>query len=367
MFEIAWESVRQAPRRFVVLASSIAVSVLLVLVGCGLYVGLLESIVVYLGSLPGDFVLAEAGASVTALHSSSRLGPDVATAASAVPGVAHVDPLYGRLIWMEHEGHEALVFVVGLYLTDTIGGPVRVVEGTTRPRINEIVIDRVLAHQLGLHVGDHVTHSGITLRIAGIADGGNAVVGTYAFVHRGALMLSGVSTPSYLFVTTAPGVERAALRERLAALPGVQVFDRATFLVKNQALARELLVPVIGLLVGVGAVVGGCIVALTLYTATLDRRAEFGLLKAIGLRPALLYRIVLVQSAIATTAGVVAGVGGAILVASTFGAVEPRFTAVLPASLVASVVAGAALVGLLAAVVPVRAVSRLDPALVFRV
>jgi hypothetical protein len=45
---------------------------------------------------------------------------------------------------------------------------------------------------------------------------------------------------------------------------------------------------------------------------------------------------------------------------------EPRFVVLIPAWLAGMVAAGAALVGLAAAALPVRTVARVDPALVFR-
>ena len=71
-------------------------------------------------------------------------------------------------------------------------------------------------------LGGQVAVGQAQLRIVGIADGGNAVLGTYAFVHRGALVLAGFGDPAYLFVRAAPGADPEDLARRIDALPRVR-------------------------------------------------------------------------------------------------------------------------------------------------
>ena len=106
---------------------------LLVLLTAGVYLGLVDAIVAYPRTLGGDVVVAEAGSSPTFMRSTSRLPLDAADRVARIPGVARVDPLHGRLIWLERDGRQALVFLVGLYPEETFAVPPTIVEGRGRP------------------------------------------------------------------------------------------------------------------------------------------------------------------------------------------------------------------------------------------
>lgn len=366
MLSIAWQEIRAAPLRFAASIASIAIAIVATLVTAALYLGLLEGIVSYLQTLDGDLVVTEPGGSAVVLRSSSSLPPETVAQVERVPGALTVHALYGRRVWLQVADREALVFAVGLYRTDRAGGPVRVLAGESRPRIDEIVVDRVLARDLDLDLGDEVEFGRARLRVAGIASGGNAMVGTYAFVHRGALMLAGAGPPSYLFVRAAPGVEPVALAREISSL-GLRVFTRERFVARNRAMAEELLLPVLLLLIAVAAAGGGAVVGLTLYTAALDRRADYGLLKAIGFSDRRLCGTAVLAAGIATSAGLALGVTGAFLVVALLGAYEPRFEATVAPWLLAAVSVGTVAVGMVATLLPVRAIARVDPGLVLRI
>src|SRR5689334_23729408 len=102
---------------------------MLVSIAGGLYLGLLDAMISYPRSLPGEIVVAEAGGSATMLHSSSHLPQDAAETLRNLPGVQAAWELYGRLAWLEREHRQALVYLVGVGRESTFGLPVRVVAG----------------------------------------------------------------------------------------------------------------------------------------------------------------------------------------------------------------------------------------------
>jgi putative ABC transport system permease protein len=363
---VAWQNVRRQPGRFAASASAVAVAVVLAVFVVGLYVGLLESILEYPKSLPGEVVVAEEGASVIMIRSSSRLPADAERRVAAVPGVGAVTPLWGRMVWLDVAGHEALAFLVGLYTTDAVGGPPRVVAGSARPAINDIVVDRVLAKEIHLGVGDTLEQFGVKLRVAGIAAGGNAMVGTYAFVHRGAILLAGVGSPSYLFVRPAPGADPATVAAAVDALPGIAAYTRERFLQKNQALARQVVLPLITVILVVSLVIGGAFAGLALYTQTVERRRDYGTLLAIGFSRRQLYGTVVLQSGIVTAIGLAVGLLVAWGLAALLMVVEPRYATSVPPRVAAAIAIVTAVVGIATALVPVRLLARLDVAQVMR-
>ena len=367
MLELAWQTVRRQPGRYVAAMGAVAAAVMLVFIAGGLYIGLLEAMIRYPRSLPGEIVVAEAGGSATMLHSSSRLPQDAGDTLRGLPGVQSAWELYGRLAWLDRDGRQALVYLVGIERGSTVGLPVRMVAGKSHPEFGEIVIDEVLARDLGVHLGSSLKIGVVDLQIVGISAGGNAVLGTYAFVQRGALVLGGIQEPSYVFVHPGPEVTVDEMIARIDQEDGMHAMTREAFRSANQALARQIVLPLIAIVVGIACAVGGTIVGLTLYTVTMERREEYGLMKALGLPDRSVLGAAFAQGGIATGAGVLLGLALGWMLSIAVGLVEPRFVTSLPSWLTLGVASGAVVAGALASTIPVRAVARIDPALVFRV
>ncbi len=367
MLEVAWQQLRRTPGLLAALVLAIALPVLLVLVTSSVYLGLLEAMVAFPRTLAGDLVVTEAGGSPIFMRSTSRLEHEVAAQLRAVPGVASVAPIYGRLVWVEREGRRGLVFLVGLYPDETFGAPAQNLAGKSRPGLGDILVDHVLAHDLGLQLGTRVGVGGARLRVAGITAGGNAVLGTYAFVNRNALVFAGTSTPSHVFVRLADGAPAADVRRRIVRLGGLQVYSQAQFVLENQSLARQFYRPLIGIIAGICALVGAVVLALALWVVTIERREDYALLRALGFSRRRVYAVVLWQAALVSAIGVVVGLAGGLGAAPGIERLEPRFVTSIPWWLAALVGMGAFVVGLAAVWQPARAVTRIDPALVFRV
>src|SRR4029453_14744477 len=93
---------------------AVAAAVMLVFIAGGLYLGLLDAMIRYPRSLPGEIVVAEAGGSGTMRHSPSRLPREAAWTRRKLPGVQSAYELFGRLAWLERGGRQALVYLVGV-------------------------------------------------------------------------------------------------------------------------------------------------------------------------------------------------------------------------------------------------------------
>src|SRR5262245_38778322 len=359
---LAWRNARRRPGRLAALVLGIAAPVALVFVLGGLYLGLLEGNVSYLRTLDADVVVSEEGAPlVTTLLQSSRIPGNLVRKVRGVPGVHAVDPLYGRLVTLEQGPTFTLVYLVGRSWGDDFAGPVTMRAGRRRVHIGEIVVDRVLASDLGVGIGGTVRIGAAELRVVGIADGGNAVLGSYAFVHHGALVLAGVRDPAYLLVRAEPGVDVDALARAIDALPGVRAVTRTRFLTEKQAPFRQMLLPVIVLVVALAAAVGGAIVGGVLLAATLERHREHATLRVVGCSARDLRALVLLEAAIATGLGVALGLASGRIVAAVFGLYEPRFLTVLPPGLAGAIATAAAVIASVAALVPLRALARVRP------
>ena len=111
---------------------------------------------------------------------------------------------------------------------------------------------------------------------------------------------------------------------------------------------------------------GTVVIGLTIYTATIERSREYGVMKAVGGSAGFLYRVVLSQSVILATTGFILGVPLTLAVNRLAQEFVPEFVNVLRWQDVLAVFAAALVMGLLAAVTPVRRINRIDPAMVFR-
>jgi putative ABC transport system permease protein len=102
------------------------------------------------------------------------------------------------------------------------------------------------------------------------------------------------------------------------------------------------------------------------YTSTLSRRREYGMLKALGARNRDLYGTVLAQAILSVILGFLFGLALTLLLARlvpVLGAnllLEISLLSLLKVSVVSLVIAG------ISAMIPVRQIAGLDPAMVFR-
>jgi putative ABC transport system permease protein len=108
------------------------------------------------------------------------------------------------------------------------------------------------------------------------------------------------------------------------------------------------------------------VMALTIYTATLARRAEYGVLKALGARNRELYSVVLTQALISVGIGFLLAVGFTLALAASVPrtglnlALQMRVPALVNVGITAITIAG------ISAILPIRQIAGLDPAAVFR-
>lgn len=172
---------------------------------------------------------------------------------------------------------------------------------------------------------------------------------------------------NFLVLELEPGtsVESVAAAAR-AAIPRSDVHTGADFAAGFADLVSAGFLAAVGVLVGIGLVVGGAVVALTTYTATVERAREYGVLKAVGASPGFLYRVVLQQSVTVGILGSLLGTAAAIVATRVIESEVPEFITELRAADVLLVLAVALLMAALAAVVPVRRINRIDPGIVFR-
>lgn len=368
---MTWLAVRnlfQNRTRLVISVGGVALALLLMLALDAIFAGMQRQVTIYIDQSQADVFVAQPG--VRNMHmASSSLPAGLAAEVAAVAGVDSVTPILYVTNIVLAGGQRQLAYIIGLPDGAAAGGPWDVAEGKPLPALGEAVMDAGVARKAGVGLGDEVEVFGRRLRLVGLARGTATIANSVAFIHADdfAALRTGPGVVSFLLVRGQAGEEPQALASRIEAeVEEVTAVSRAAFSAEERRVVRDMGSDVVGIMNTVGFVIGLAVTALTVYTATLSRRGEYGVLKAVGARNRQLYQAVLAQALISATLGLMLGLG----LTLTLQVVIPRLAlplvlATTPASVV-RVGATALLIAGLSAVLPIRQIAGLDPALVFR-
>ena len=350
-------------RRAVLGIAGVAVTFLMILVLDGIVNGATRELTRYIDTSPAGVFVAQRG--VTNMHMASSSVPlaDVGRI-RALPGVTWADPILYAPDALATAGGEQLTYVIG-YLPDGRGGPVTLAAGR-EPEPGEIVIDERAARNLGLAVGDPVRILGSTWRISGLTSGLTNLANTVAFVRfddfAAARSLRGIA--SYILVGAAASPDLVA--RRVEAATGLTALPRRRFSAEELALARDMSAQLLQIMTLAAFLIGIAVIGLTLYTATLSRLREVGVMKALGARPRRLADVVVAQAAWTIGTAMALAFGLAVVLAWALGRSAGNISIAFEWSALARVAVGGAVLGALGAVAPLIKVWRVDPVTVFR-
>lgn len=356
MVPLATRNLFADKRRFAMSVAGVAFAVLLVLIVLSLYRGWSDVGRLY-ERLPGELWLSQPATS-DPFHSTSFLPLADGARAEAVAGVRAAVPVYTRHIDFELHGRSYDVFAMALAVR----------RGTYAVPRGSIDVDRMLAQEAGVGVGDRLDVLGRQLRVVRVHSGGNSIFQTAFLNAADARALYGIDRlASFFLLDLQPGADPGAVATRLAAaLPRTETHTSADFARSFADRVNSGFLAVVGVLVGIGFVVGVAVIALTTYTATVEKAREFGVLKAIGAPGRFLVTVVLRQSLVVAVAGAVIGIAASAAAARLIKRDVPEFITVLTLRDALSVFVVALAAAVLASFVPVRRIERIDPAEAFR-
>lgn len=367
---IAWKNLTRERTRLVISVGGVAFAVLLILLLRGLYSGFLTQATAYVRGVDTDVWVARADTPGDFFHSVSLQQPAVGERIARVDGVSSVTPFIGRPVVFTRDGEDLNFYLVGVDPANPVAAPPAAVEGARTPGPGEIVIDRVFARNNEIGIGDTLRINGSDLRVSGIARGGNTVVSQFAFASLPDVtrLLAQGGLVNYFLVKaddgTAPDRLTGAIRD---AVPESKPMTTAEFSAANTKDLEEGFLPIIWVLVVIGFVIGTLVIGLTIYTATLEKRREYGVLKAIGLSNRSLYGIVWRQSLASAVLGLIVGVAVTLVLGVVLEQLLPMFVTTFRLRDIALVSAVALAMAVVASFVPMRPVARLDPAQIFRI
>jgi putative ABC transport system permease protein len=211
---------------------------------------------------------------------------------------------------------------------------------------------------------------GYDLTISGLSKGTFGIATSITFVNKDALAgLMGVSpeAASYILVQPVPGIDIGMLANRLRdALQQANLLTQSAFIASDKEMIRQMGADIIRAMDYVAYVVGLLVIGLTIYTATLERKREFGVLKAIGADTTALLQTVFVQAFISSGLGFVVGVGAAYGVAALVRYLFPEMLILIKPTSILLQIPVFLFVTALAALLPVGRIARMDPMVVFK-
>ncbi len=368
MFRLAVANLIQNKSRLALSIGGVGLALTLVLFFGAVFHGAQGRLTAYIDHAGADVWVSQDG--VRTMHmSQSTLPPSVTDEVRAVPGVQEAVPILYSGDTVQAGGKEFIAYVFGVSPGAPLGQNWRSVDGALQPGPGEVIIDHAIATQAGVGVGDEVTILGQPMKIAGLTSGTSSLVSSVTFITFDdfARARGGAAVASFVLVKTAPGESPAAVADRISqSVGGVSVQTRAQFASQERQLVNDMSAGIINIMNTAGFLTGLAVVALTVYIATVARRREYGVLKAMGVRNSRLYQVVLIQALLSVGMGLLVGLGLTLLL----GVVIPRFNELMVISVSASSLLRVTIVSIVLAVVaallPARHLAGLEPMSVLR-
>ncbi len=354
--------------RLGIAVGGVGFAILLVLLLQGVMDGTVAKSTTYIDHVGADVFVARNGVNNMAI-ASSALPEDVVARVASVDGVGEAAGITRFPVIVHAEGRERPADLVGYDLPAGLGGPWKLAKGGPPASDVEVALDRTLADELGVGVGQRVTISGTDFTVVGLTEETAAIAGKIAFVDRRAAqrLLEIPGIVSFVLVRAAPGFDArqvaATLDERL---PEVNAMTREELSQNDRDLLGSLFVAPVNVMATIGFLVGLAIIGLTMYTTTAEQMRDFGVLKAIGAPNAFLFRTVITQAAVLGVAGFVAGLAATWVAGPVVVRLVPDIGVTINAAPAARTFGAVMAMSLIGAVLPVARIVRVDPLMVFR-
>lgn len=336
---LAAQDIRHNVGRFVLTALGIGLLLMLVLGMSGIYQGLVFEATQLVDEVGADFWVVQKNTRGP-FAEISRVPANVQYRLLAVPGVQSAQTFVSHTIQRELHGKPLRMFVQGLDWPDDTGRWLPLVRGRPLSQAHyEMIADEIL----GLELGDRVPLGKEVYTVVGLTKGmaSSSGDGTAFFSVRDAMAIqfdlpgeairleraarrqraasqdigmiqpelleraSGAASAlpalgppqvSSILVKLAPGADAARVRETIAAWPDVTVHthegQRELLLRGNVDRARRQL----GLFRVILVIVSTIIMALIIYTLTLDKTHDIAMLKLMGARHSVVVGLILQQA-----------------------------------------------------------------------
>ena len=323
----------------------------------------------------GDLIVTQSGIS-NFIGARSILPQTIRLDVEEIEGVEEAAPLTGISVIYERDGSRTPLMA---FVYDITGGPTEFIAGDGNLDAREIIIDEALAIKYGLALGDPIALSDFEFRVGAVSVNSSAFFTPFVFMRYDDLIdfyfdsdigadIATFPLLSFLLVAIEDGFEpttvAAAIEERILE---ADVFFPNQLAERDENLAREMIGPILGLLLYVSYGIGVVVVAMFLFASVRARLQEFGILKALGFKQRTLALGAIFEALIVTALALPLGIFLANGLSLIIQEIAPIYLvlAAEPAAIIRTATA-CALFAVIGALFPVRMIARLDPASVFK-
>lgn len=374
MLLVARKNLFSEKTRLAISVGGVALSVFLIGILLSLYRGWDQQVGSFVEQVPADLWVASDGTTDFA-QSASILPQELATQIGFVPEVQTVSPLIVRPMEVSRELDPPTdtfdLQLVGYDPKIAIGGPLRIVEGKITPGPGEIIVDEEMHKRHNVSIGDRLVRGTNTLTVVGYSAGGDFVYTQVGFVTIDTaidfLGLNPQGQRTFFVIKLEPGTNVQTAAARLEqATPGVKFIEPKAFAHETRKRILGNILPILIVVLIISFIVGLAVAGLTIYTATVEKAREYGILKAEGFTNPYLYRVVFEQSLVTGLLGFLIGAGLTFTVAPFAQDSVPQFVVFIRWQDISGVAGATLLMSLLAAYIPIRRMTSIDPVTVFK-
>lgn len=293
-----------------------------------------------------------------------------------LPAVTSAAPLTLVPVIFEHRGATMPIVVM---VTDGVGGPRRLAAGTAGLGGGRIVVDESLAAEFGIALGDAVALNGHEFEVAGVARGAAAFFTPFAFIDFDDLIdwfwaldvgadIASFPLVSFLLITPAPGFASADVIARVeAAVPEIDVFEASALAANDASLGRDLLDPILGVLLTVAWVASMLVVGIVMFATVQARLREHIVLDAMGCPSRTTVVMLVGEGVLRTLLALPFALVLALLTAAVVELAAPLYrVAPFETATIVRLLAGATIAAIVGAMAPVHLLRGIDPAAALR-
>lgn len=362
------KSLIHEPLHLVASLGAVAGAFILVIFFEAVFAGESRQIVAYLRYSDADVWVMQKG--VSNMHMATSFVWDwKAEGVRGVEGVARVTPILYLNTVMLAGGRNWFSFIVGIEEGDSRAGPWTEVEGKRLPGAGEAIVPAVLARLAGLKIGDEVSIADHRFDVVGLSEGTFSMANSVTFVTMSDLadVMSTFGTMSYFLVDAEPGVDRAELAERIRReVEKVNAVPIEQFIEYDWNLAMQMGLEIIGLMTVIGGALAILLAGFTVYSHISRRERELAVMKALGVPNLEILWSVLIQSSWIVGLGFLLALALMFLATPLTATFVPQVTLHVTGPALLRVGLCAFFVTIVATIIPLRRVMRVDPATAFQ-
>ncbi len=346
---------------------SVAAALTLIMLLAGFRDGMYGAVAAYTDNMGADLIVTQSGGK--GAYTSSAIPAAIHGEIAAVSGTVEVEHVLAADIIFIYGNIKIPAVLIGYNLQTGVGGPWSLSQGRAVQSDDEITLDTWLAHHAGIGIDDEMNLLGRRFTVVGLTSQTTSWIGSYIFVSRtaaeGLLRQPGIA--SFYWLRLPAGTDTSAVANAIESqVTGVEALTPDQIAAARRRTLASVIGAPINLMLMISFITGIAVMGLTTHTAVVDRMREYGVLKAVGASGYWLRRLVIFETLYRAGLGFILGIGLSYFAAQLIMRVFPQFTLIVRPETIGVVGLSTLLMTVFAALLPIRRVAAIDPAVVFK-